>query len=265
MQSFTILQTPSGSRRLVSSSRLFIILHTSRGRRRLLLAIQCFTILQTSSGRRRLLRATQFFTKADHDEQARCGCKFQQDRDKQARGECFILRFNVKFADFSCLRGRRIGEALNPGHRLRRRGPRSVEARTGRLQRRAAPTTAGGSEVCEELNLIMLHLNLRGFLSHIAEVTAVIRDMPAKPFLVCLNETFLTKAVEEVKLEGVPGFSAARPRRSMGRRCTHVRDGRVFCKSYIGWNIWIGKTYMGHCALRQRASCGLLLVSSARP
>ena len=48
----------------------------------------------------------------------------------------------------------------------------------------------------------MLHLNLRGFLSHIAEVTAVIRDMPAKPFLVCLNETFLTKAVEEVKLEG---------------------------------------------------------------
>jgi hypothetical protein len=48
----------------------------------------------------------------------------------------------------------------------------------------------------------MLHLNLRGFVSHIAEVTAVIRDMPAKPFLVCLNETFLTKAVEEVKLEG---------------------------------------------------------------
>ena len=129
-------------------------------------------------------------------------CQIQKDRDKQARCKCSILHFNIEFCDFSGIRGRRIGEASNPGPRLRRRGPRSVEARTERRQRREAPTTAGGSEGCEELNLTMLHLNLRGFLSHIAEVTAVIRDMPAKPFLVCLNETFLTKAVEEVKLEG---------------------------------------------------------------
>ena len=48
----------------------------------------------------------------------------------------------------------------------------------------------------------MLHLNLLGYLFHMAEVTAVIRDMPAQFFLVCSSETFLTKAVEEVKLDG---------------------------------------------------------------
>ena len=48
----------------------------------------------------------------------------------------------------------------------------------------------------------MLHLNLRGYLSHIAETTALLRAMEKKPFLVCLNETFLSKAVENVELEG---------------------------------------------------------------
>ena len=48
----------------------------------------------------------------------------------------------------------------------------------------------------------MLHLNMRGYVSHIAEVTALIRDLPAKPFLVSLNETFLSEAIEQVKLEG---------------------------------------------------------------
>ena len=48
----------------------------------------------------------------------------------------------------------------------------------------------------------MLHLNLRGYLSHIAEVIASIRDLPMKLFLVSLNEKFLSKAVEQVKLEG---------------------------------------------------------------
>ena len=108
-----------------------------------------------------------------HDIASMKVCQIQKDRDKQARCKCSILHFNIEFCDFSGIRGRRIGEASNPGPRLRRRGPRSVEARTERRQRREAPTTAGGSEGCEELNLTMLHLNLRGFLSHIAEVTAV--------------------------------------------------------------------------------------------
>ena len=48
----------------------------------------------------------------------------------------------------------------------------------------------------------MLHINLRGYVSHIAEVTALLRGMVNKPFLVTLNETFLTKSIENVQLEG---------------------------------------------------------------
>ena len=48
----------------------------------------------------------------------------------------------------------------------------------------------------------MLHLNLRGYLSHIAETTALLRGMKENLFLVTLNETFLSKAIEHVELEG---------------------------------------------------------------
>ena len=50
--------------------------------------------------------------------------------------------------------------------------------------------------------MTMLHLNLRGYLFHIAETTALLRSMDEKPFLVALNETFLTKAIKNVELEG---------------------------------------------------------------
>ena len=103
---------------------------------------------------------------------------------------------------FAGFRGRRIGEASNPGPRLRRRGPRSFEARVAREGRRASTTSAETLLESGDSSLNMLHLNLRGYLSHIAEVTALIRDLPVKPFLVSLNETFLSKAVEQVKLEG---------------------------------------------------------------
>ena len=105
----------------------------------------------------------------------------------------------IMFAGF---RGRRIGGASNPGPRLRRRGPRTFEARAAREGRRASPSSAGSVVESGEPSLTMLHLNMRGYLSHIAEVTALIRDLPAKPFLASLNETFLSKAVEQVKLEG---------------------------------------------------------------
>ena len=48
----------------------------------------------------------------------------------------------------------------------------------------------------------MLHLNLRGYVSHIVEVAALIRLMDFKPIIVSLNETFLTQAIEHVELEG---------------------------------------------------------------
>ena len=59
-----------------------------------------------------------------------------------------------------------------------------------------------GQQTCSENQLSMLHINLRGYVSHIAEVTAVLRGMVDKPFLVTLNETFLSKAIEHVELEG---------------------------------------------------------------
>ena len=102
---------------------------------------------------------------------------------------------------FVGFRGRRIREASNPGLRLRRRGPRSFEARVAREGRRASTTSAETLMESGEPSLNMLHLNLRGYLSHITEVTALIRDLPVRPFLVRLNETFLNKAVEQVELE----------------------------------------------------------------
>ena len=48
----------------------------------------------------------------------------------------------------------------------------------------------------------MLLINLRSYLSHIAEPTASLRGMDEKRFLVALNETFPSKATENVELEG---------------------------------------------------------------
>ena len=48
----------------------------------------------------------------------------------------------------------------------------------------------------------MLPISLHGYLSHIADVTAVLRGTIDKPFLVTTAETFLSKATEHVELEG---------------------------------------------------------------
>ena len=97
----------------------------------------------------------------------------------------------------------RIGEAAHPGPRLRRRGPRSLYSRTVRRNREGPANAIPESKVegCET-GLKMLHLNLRGYLSYIAETTALLRGMEEKPFLASLNETFLSKAIEHVELEG---------------------------------------------------------------
>ena len=141
----------------------------------MLTAIQCFTILQTSSGRRRLLlTAMRSFTiLSTADIVAMQVCQFQKDRDEQARYEFKrVLSMNVRIylpcrvrllsgamtrcnlcyamftkdldlspiivQNFSIWIGVRIGEASNPGPRLRRRGPRSqvsmAARRTGILE-----------------------------------------------------------------------------------------------------------------------------------
>ena len=51
-------------------------------------------------------------------------------------------------------------------------------------------------------NISILHLNIRGFLSHKSELKARIRLMPSLPTLICLNETFLDKSLDNIVLDG---------------------------------------------------------------
>ena len=51
-------------------------------------------------------------------------------------------------------------------------------------------------------NISILHLNIRGFLSHKSELEARIRLMPSLPTLICLNETFLDKSLDNIVLNG---------------------------------------------------------------
>ena len=70
----------------------------------------------------------------------------------------------------------------------------------------AAPVTkiSGLRASCrtEPADTNILHVNIQGWRSHMAELCAVIRIMTAAPDVVCVNETFLDKGVEDVQLEG---------------------------------------------------------------
>ena len=48
----------------------------------------------------------------------------------------------------------------------------------------------------------MLLVNLRGYLFHIAETTALLRGLIDKPFLASLKQTFQNKEIEHVELKG---------------------------------------------------------------
>ena len=60
----------------------------------------------------------------------------------------------------------------------------------------AAPASSIQPDTC------IMHVNIQGLLSHLAELTAYIRMCTASPDIVCINETFLDVSVEEVDLEG---------------------------------------------------------------
>ena len=116
-------------------------------------------------------------------------CQFQRDRDEQARRKfefglsILTLQFATRIVHHSILRGVRIGEASHPGPRLRRRGPRSMASRMDRRNRgEAMPNGTDPKHECSEDGLTMLHINLRCYLPHIAEVTAVVRGMIKKAF-----------------------------------------------------------------------------------
>ena len=94
--------------------------------------------------------------------------------------------------------------------RLRRRGPRSFDAIARRSRRLPAENSlhAKGSGLRNSRlplpseTFRILHINSRGFVSHQIELEAYIDSLPAKPGIICLNETFLDKAVQSPTLEG---------------------------------------------------------------
>ena len=122
-----------------------------------------------------------------------------------------------------------------------------------------------GQQTCDEKYLSMLHINLRGYVSHIAEVTALLRGMVNKQFLVTLNETFLTKAIENVQLEGYQVL-VRRDRESQwgGGVLVFVLDEYAPRVMLVG-KLGNGGTHMGYGSLRSRAVSDMLLVQAAKP
>ena len=91
-------------------------------------------------------------------------------------------------------------------------------ARNGYENRSSSPTALGGTKlscldaqserrqscpsVGELTDTCIMHVNIQGLRSHMAELTAVIRLSRTCPDIVCVNETFLDDAVGEAELEG---------------------------------------------------------------
>ena len=92
---------------------------------------------------------------------------------------------------------------------MRKRGPRSQAASALRLDRRSRRAdVANSNETTEErhtwqdMKFRVLHVNIRGWVSHVAELVARLRRMKEKPNLICVNETFLDRTLEHLTLEG---------------------------------------------------------------
>jgi hypothetical protein len=137
--------------------------------------------------------------------------------------------------------------------RCRKRGPRAQEAvhrRFGgflnRMRLARAPKTIKPCEVWTKSKFSVLHVNIRGFISHCSELVARLRTMRVRPTIICLNETFLDCSVGEVELEGY-SMIGRRDRRD-GRRCggvavfavTNQADRVTLLKdSIISERLWI--------------------------
>ena len=89
------------------------------------------------------------------------------------------------------------GPALEPCGGTRREPPHRSTAERTNVPARAV---AHRSDAAEALDI--LHLNIQGYASHAAELTAYIRLRRTPPAIVCLNETFLDKSTSTVTLCG---------------------------------------------------------------
>ena len=88
--------------------------------------------------------------------------------------------------------------ALPPGSSDEGRGRAAPAARGGFDYRNetGAPNAGALPDTC------IMHVNIQGLRSHLAELCAVIRLSAAPPDIVCVNETFLDEGIEEIALEG---------------------------------------------------------------
>ena len=74
----------------------------------------------------------------------------------------------------------------------------------------------------QKSNFVLWHVNIRGLISHRAELTARIRMAKKKPQILCLNETFLDASVKDGVVE-IEGYSiVGRRDRRDGRKCGGV-------------------------------------------
>ena len=85
-------------------------------------------------------------------------------------------------------------EAVEEGKRRRHSGPRSREARQRRFGR-GEPNTIGHEE------FTILHSNIRGFISRVAELSARLRLMESKPSVLFLTETWADKGLPSLRIE----------------------------------------------------------------
>ena len=132
------------------------------------------------------------------------------------------------------------GEAANPGPRPRQRGPRSYDAAQRRRQRGAEPATF------RRADFTVWHCNVQGFASSSAELAARVRLADTAPVLICLNETFLDRSVEQVSMEGYA--VVARRDRDTGQRCGGVlvlarqdiaQSVTLVCSSPTAERVWL--------------------------
>ena len=91
-------------------------------------------------------------------------------------------------------------DAVEEGKRRRQRCSRSREARHRRLGR-GEPNTIGHEE------FTILHPNVRGFISQVAELGARLRLMVSKPSVLCLTETWADKGLPSMRIEGYTHIS----------------------------------------------------------
>ena len=100
-----------------------------------------------------------------------------------------------------------------------------------------APCQAGASQFKD---FSLLHCNIRGFISHRAELEGQLRLLPSLPSVICLNETFLDESTADAQL-WLTGYNL------LSRR--DRRDGR----SGGGIVCFVSVGFTGHIALLEHS------------